>query len=395
MRITNKAVASVLLVAIAAVGCKKDKASDSEPAKADENRAAAAQVTAPSLFAHIPADTPYVLASFEALPASYWKMVGDSVRPMMEPLLAELAAAPDGEPAAMFARGLARELQGNLNEAGFKKLFGLSSSARWAVYGVGLVPVLRVELADPAALTGTVERLAKEAGLTLPTATLGDRSYWRFDDGDAVVVVAVADQQIVLSVGPAPLVDKALPFIVGTEKPTPNMADGGAIKETLARHGFSSYGAGYIDSAKLLNVLTVADFFKAAAGDGMPEACKPKLAELAGRFPRLAIGYDEVSEQATAMRLVLEMDKGLVGKLSELQVEVPGMVGGKLTEPALLGFGAGVDLVKAQALALELADGLAAFGAACNPSLVEDAAEMKAEVGKPLPPPLAKVRGGL
>jgi hypothetical protein len=203
--------------------------------------------------------------------------------------------------------------------------------------------------------------------------------------------------QVVVAGGPKPLVEQALPFILGAQQPKPSMADGGALKEVTARHGFASYGSGFVDSAKLLNVLMMADLMKSATGGGgLPPTCKPQLEALSKKFPRVAFGYDEVSPTRAAMRLVLEMEPALIARMKGLEVDVPGMAGGKLTEKALIAFGGGIDIAKSKAMALDFADGMAAFGTACGASdMVESAGEMKQGLSQPLPPVVQGIKGGL
>ncbi len=388
------ALAASLFVAAA---CKKEGGDKNEPAKAEENKAAAAKLTAPALFAYIPADTPYAFAAFDPLPASYWDAVGGAVKPELEKLLDQMMQMQGSDPGQKFALGLAREFRGNLSAAGLKKSFGISADKRWALYGVGIIPVFRLELADGKALRGTIDRISKESAFTLPTATAGKTSYYRFEDGDVLVVLVILDDQVVVSGGPKALVEQAMPFILGEKKPEPSMADGGALKEVTARHGFASYGSGFVDSAKVLKVLMMADLMKSATGGGgMPESCKPELDALSKKFPRVAFGYDEVSPTRAAMRLVLEMEPALIARMKELEVDVPGIAGGKLADRALIAFGGGIDIAKAKAVALDFADGMARFGTACGASdMVSSAGEMKEGLSQPLPPVAEGIKGGV
>jgi hypothetical protein len=396
MRIGHIALLAALAASLVAA-CKKDEANKNEPSKAADNKAAAAKLTAPALFANIPADTPYVFAAFDPLPAAYWDAVGSAVKPDLEKLLDQMLQMPANQPGEKFALGLVREFRANLSAEGLKKTFGIAADRRWAFYGIGIVPVFRLELADAKALSGTIDRLSKESGFALPTAQANGTTYYRFDNGDVLIVGAILADQVVVSGGPKALVEQSLPFIVGGQKPQPSMADGGALKEVTARHGFASYGSGYVDAGKLLNVLMLADLMKSATGGaGMPPTCKPQLDALAVKFPRVAFGYDEVSPNRAAMRLVLEMEPSLVARLKQIEVDVPGMAGGKLADKALIAFGGGLDIGKAKALATDFADGMLAFGQACGISgMVEEAGEMKEGLGQPLPPVVQGIKGGL
>ncbi len=50
---------------------------------------------------------------------------------------------------------------------------------RIALYGLDLLPVARVELADPDATRAAIARIEAKAGQPLPTAKVGELSYWR------------------------------------------------------------------------------------------------------------------------------------------------------------------------------------------------------------------------
>lgn len=386
--------AALALACLVACDKSKETAATGEPAGAQDRKDKAAQLAAPAeLFAHIPADTPYVFASFQPVPASYWKRVGPAVRALLDSI-----PVPDSptEPPERFALAFLRELKANMNEAGLRKTFGIGAEGRFALYGIGVVPVMRMELADGKALLATIERLQTESKLALPTATVAGRSYWRFGDADVLFVVAVAGNHLVLSGGPTAMVEKALPFIMGAEQPKPNMADGGLLKKVAAQHGFAGYGVGYVDSGNLLKLLFVANLLGAAGGSGgIPPACMEQVTGLAQRFPRLAFGYDEFSDARIAMRMVLETDAALAGRLKQLAVEVPGMVAGPTAERPLFAFGAGIDIEKARALAIDAADGVGRLAGACGSQEgVESAAEARTAFSQPLPPGLDKVRGG-
>jgi hypothetical protein len=387
------AVATAALALACLFACSKSKETPGEPGGAQERRDKAAELTAPAaLFAHIPANTPYVLASFQPVPRSYWQRFAPLMRQV-----AESAPPLQGatEPRDRFIAALVRELKASMSEAGLRKTFGIGAEGHYAIYGIGVVPVVRVELADGKALLATVERLQQESGLTLPTASMEGRSYWRFGDDQGLIVVAVADNQLVFSAGPTSMVEGALSFILGTKQPSPNMADGGLLKQVAARHGFAGYGVGYVDSGNLLKLLFVENLIGSVGGSAsIPPACMEQVAALARRFPRLAFGYDEFSDKRIAARIVLETDDALAARFKQLQISVPGLVVGPLAERSLFAVGAGIDIEKGRQLAIDAADGVGQLAGACgSQDVVREAAEARASLSKPLPPGLDKIRG--
>ena len=383
---------------ICAGGCKKENAAASAAgATPAQNAAQAAALKAPALFAHIPADTPYVFASFEPIPASYWSKLGKAFGPTWEKLIEQGLARPGETPAERFVQAILGQLKGHLDAAGIQQTFGLSPRSRFAFYGVGVAPVWRVELADPKALTATIDRAAKASGFTPPTATLGSRSYWRMDEGDVVVVAAVNGDQLVVSFGPKALVEPALPVILGAKNPDHSMADGAALKDLVARYGFGPTGVGYVDANKLLGVLAKAHIF-GGAGSGAPVSpdCQAALTRAAGHFPRLVVGYDRLTDTQMTARMVLETDAGIAKRLQGLQVEVPGLTDGPPADKPLFAMGGGINIAKARAAGIDAADGLSALGQACAADgLVTSAERMKTAMSVPLPPGFDKIRGGL
>ncbi len=396
----RSASASLAVVLALAACSKKEDASKQPPPGGGGGEAAPAPkavdtgaLVAPPLFAHIPSDTPFVFASFEPIPAEFWTLVGDTMKPEIEKGLDSLLAQPAERPPQKFVAGILRELRGNLNAAGFKKVLGVSTDMRFVFHGIGVVPVFRLELADSKALTATIEKHSKESGFILPMATHAGKPYWRIPEDDVLLVAAVLDDHLVVAGGPAPLVEKALPMILGAEKPAASMADGGPLKEVVARHGLAPYGAGYADLPKILDLAVAAKTMK---GEAPPPTCAPQLAALGTRFPRFVVGYDAMSASRIGMRAVLEVEAGLLGRLEAAQVEVPGLTGGKLSTPALFAIGGGIDIPKVRALGGDLARGMTELGQACGiPDMVESASELTASLAKPMPPGLDKVRGGL
>ena len=76
--------------------------------------------------------------------------------------------ATSDDPEEKIARALAEELSGKISKAGFAEL-GVSTSPRWALYGVGLLPVVRVSLADAGKFKAMIGRIEAKSGQKAPT----------------------------------------------------------------------------------------------------------------------------------------------------------------------------------------------------------------------------------
>jgi hypothetical protein len=295
----------------------------------------------------------------------------------------------EGEEGTALLRAIAGELKGNLNERGIKRL-GLTLEPRFAVYGIGLSAVVRFEIADRKRLMEAVKRVAVNAGLLLPPPRReGALDYWAIDDGGATLMVAVLERQVVAAIAARDDLPKLLPLILGVEKPARSILDSGALKKLAADYGFTGYGLGYIDFARMIDLL--AD----KAGEEMPIACRGELSALAGRIPRLVLGYDQIEPKATSMTAVIELAPPLAKKLLAIRSKVPGMTP-KMPAPPLFAVGVGADVDKALALGKELASPLARIGAACEfPGMVEASTSVAKSGELPIPPAFEGVRGAM
>src|SRR5262249_33692938 len=103
----------------------------------------------------VPADTPYVYANIDPLPAAlteqwakpmqdYWPRMFD----MYEAALNQ-SRPHASEETLRLVLAVLDELKTHASWARLRE-FGIKPDARLAFYGIGLVPVLRLELADPA-----------------------------------------------------------------------------------------------------------------------------------------------------------------------------------------------------------------------------------------------------
>jgi hypothetical protein len=130
--------------------------------------------------AFVPADAPYVYANLEPVPSAIteqWSRPMQDYWPTLfttyESMLQDAKLALDDH-----TRQIAVTLLDELKTHGsWDKLrtIGLKPDGRMAVYGVGIVPVLRLELGDPAAFKAEVARVEQKAGASMPVAKTGDQ----------------------------------------------------------------------------------------------------------------------------------------------------------------------------------------------------------------------------
>ncbi len=382
-----------LIVLIASSACKKDSASPDQalptefkpkPADVDTSK-----LKAPALFASIPSDTPYVAAAFEAIPLEYYAKMKLALGPTFKQTIAQLRALDQDGKASLFD-AIITELDGKWNAAGLESL-GFSATPRFAVYGLGIAPaVLRLEVKDIKAVQATIERVAKKADKTLPALETRDgRNYWRFTQKGADFILALADNQLILAAGPTAGIDAKLGLILGSEKPAKNMADGKALTDVMTKHGFGPNLIAYVDT-KLVAVQGMA-----LANQTPSAACTTEIDRVTTMVPRIVLGYSELSAKRASGGAVIELAPDLLKLFEALKTEVPGL-GAAMADEPLAAAGGGFDLAGGQKLGITIATTVAKLGEACEWSRVTQSAEqMKESLSRPLPGPLASVRGGI
>jgi hypothetical protein len=371
----------MLAMLVASGGCKKQPASKGEPAVQVDSAAK----PMPALFAHVPADTPYLLAGLEAVPIDYYARMKDTFAPIFEGLVAK-ARRDSKELDAILG-----ELDGKWNRAGLESL-GLSAQPRYAFYGLGLQPfVARIEVKDHKVLLATIERFATKLDKQLPAmqTTADGRGYWRVASGEGpVLVLALTDNQLIVAVGSAAEIDGKLGLILGSEKPANNMADGKLARDLMAKHKLGPHAVGFLETHRIASAAMT------AAGVVSSPACTAELARITAKVPRLVFGLGDVSSKRITQTMIVELSPEVATAVRAVKTEVPGLAAA-LAGPSLFAFGGGLDLARGQQLAIAVAGNLKQLGTSCEiPPLASGAEQAAGALARPLPEPFGRIAGG-
>jgi hypothetical protein len=381
----------VLVVAVA-LGCGKDKLDEKLPAELRPKPATvdATSIKAPPLFAHVPADSPYVLGAFEPVSLEYYAKLKAAIAPVARRVMARLRDQAADRDFDRLLDALVSELDGKWSARGLESL-GLSATPRFAFYGLGVWPmVARIEVKDHDVLRATFERVAAKAGIALPPLeTHGGRSFWRIARTDVQILVSLADRHLVIAVGRPAELDARLALILGSEKPAQSMASGRPLIEVMTRHGFGPELIGFVDTRRIVGAVIE------RAGKQPSAACTSQLDRLAGRVPRFVIGYTEITAKRASGGAVLELAPDLVREIAAMKTEVPGLAAAMATRP-MFAVGGGLDFVAAQDLVRAAAGAARSVATTCElADLARDADELGRQLGKPLPDVIRQVTGGV
>ncbi|MEX0707202.1 MAG: hypothetical protein WD078_04510 [Woeseia sp.] len=388
------------LLAASLWGCGKDDAPSAESFSAPN-----------SLLQYVADDSPYVFAMVEPLPDD----VADKLEPQLDLTLktyqtvvrqAVREAAEEeknGEDSADAERmaDVLDELAGLLSLEGIREA-GLGRESTFVVYGAGLLPVLRARLTDAEAFEEALKRIEGRAGTPMSVGVIDEQPYRYAGNADGRIIIAMIDNDLVVSAFPAGLSDDGLRSLLGLTLPAESMAASGRLQTIATDNGFTAYGAGFMDFERLAAVFLDApsginsEILEALEyGDNeLSPVCKSEIRSMAGIAPRLLAGYTEISTGRITSNTILELRDDIAAGFSGFSAPVPGL---GQDHGGLLSFGMSIDLLAAREFYAARLDALQA-----SPYECELFAEMQAGLeqgqvmlNQPLPPIVYGFKGFL
>jgi len=364
------------------------------------------QPSADQPLAYAPADTPYAWANLEPQPQAMidWSShqmhaVMPVVIDMYDGLLKQQKAL--GERETKILAAVLDELRGHdtldkLRELGYKP------DARTAIYGVGLVPVLRMELGDTAAFKAMIARVETKVGEKIPTGKTGAQEYWQFGNEDVQFVIAVQGSYLVATLWPAAANDTVKQLLLGVTRPGKNLLDAGTLQAIAKKYNYSPYGEGYLDFAalalRLSNAPTGADLEIAKAlklpTDVAKDSpvCVEEAKAIVQKFPRIVAGAETYAPPQLRVAMQFETEPALAQALMAALAAAPGT--GAPAE-GLFDVSLATPLLKLKEFWLKQADAVAAKPFACPEfaSINEMFAKSKQQLGVTIPPPFSDLTG--
>lgn len=415
MKRLTQYIALLAVLAVSFTGCEKNDdagaggehpakhnaAKANSPKKADSKKAAAKQRGAVR-FELIPAKTPYAFVGLEPIPNDVIDKMKLAFAPLIDKgiseIQGELSKGGDSKEAQL-GKALLDAMGGELSEAGLKKL-GINTRPRFALYGVGLLPTLRIELLDGKKLKGHIESFAKILGETLPVRKAGGVAYWGKDKDEMTVFVAIVDNELIAGITPQNAAAKTLPMIFGAKAPAASLMAAGTLQKLQKANGFNSFGLGLIDLTVIADTLlgdakgTNAEVWTALGAPipPMDAVCKTEIRSLVDHAPRMVFGYTELTAKKFSAKYIVELNQQLAAGLQKLSAPVPGL--GEDTH-AVATFGMGVNVTNAIEFAKAQIKHMKANPFKCAQLADFNGAVMGGEMAlnQPLPPFVANISG--
>lgn len=360
------------------------------------------------LLAYVPADTTYVFADLEPIPAEITDVYITRFQPVLDVMSEHIEKFKTGYQAGEFqdnqiaqlGMAVLDELGGDLSTENLDNL-GISLQAHHAVYGTGVFPVIRLGLTDEQKLRDAVARIEVKMGYELPEKNLNGSSYWRMteDEMPVAVYIAILDQQLALSVFPVTGESQLLPAFLGQQMPANSMASSNALATMNNDKGYTSYGSGFLDIQKLADeIINPNSGTRSLLGpeisaqlDTLDAVCVAEMATMTAKTPRMTAGTTSLTANEVAVRYDLEIENSLASGLAALVSNTPSAIDGNF----LLSASLAIQVGKLRSFVLEKATAIFENPYQCAnlQKLNEQAGQLMTQLNTPMPPMINNLTG--
>jgi len=303
----------------------------------------AASNNSADLLQYVPADTPYVFASTQPLPSALADKLEPTVdeilqayqsvlRHVMTEQLTKMSSDEGSEEKTEQLTALMEEVLALMSLDGIRGA-GIERESAFVVYGNGLLPVLRLELADSKLFDAAVARIEDKAGKQLMLGEAKGTAY-KYANADKInLIIATLDGQAVITAVPASYDEAQVALAIGVKPPRKNLKKSKDLRSIRKEYSFSEYLTGFISTERLAGIFAGKttkqdDDFFAAIGDKPPEVsdvCAAEIMQMAGIAPRVVFGYSDVSSQQVAGAMIIELREDIAEGLATIPAAVPGL----------------------------------------------------------------------
>ena len=295
----------------------------------------------------IPSDTPYVLASTEALPEQVVDLLLEKFRPLAKKVgnSSFIKRVPAME---VLWEEVGQKL---LDPKGFETL-GLVKSPTFLVYGVGVLPVFRIQISDGEKVRALFKRVESRIGITSHEEKRGEQFFWSYTNADAILPFAVIGDELVFGITHRDAAQLYAKHLMGEVKPKNSFAQANKIEQITAEYGFTRFLVGFVDFRKIFESLVVesTSLNSQIAGllpgfrSTLDPVCNKEISELIEQAPRMVMGYDKIDSKVMIARVGLEVNNGLAADVAATKTSLP--LSGQTVPDTLLSVSAGFDFGK-------------------------------------------------
>lgn len=290
--------------------------------------------------AYVPSDSPYVLANLAPMNADTVNKMREIYAPLANDYLAMFdvleadmlkkeAGNPDAQQAFAFMKALITEMAAFKSDADMEKA-GLKPGAMSAFYGVGLVPVFRMQIGDEAKVRAMMQRVASSAKQKLIEEDFGSGKLIRAGSDDAQLVVFFQNAQVIVSLAPKNATATMLELIAPA-KPVNSEEIMDRLSATQKKYGFTDDAVGYLNPTAFTYFLSgktnalESGFIAIQPSKMEPTSalCLQEFQQIAGIVPNIAIGFTKFAPKSMHQKVIFELSPERAKALSAIVAPTP------------------------------------------------------------------------
>ena len=402
-----------------------------------------------AVLAFAPSDSTFLMGNLEPLPEDLARHYIEVTAPAVEQAFASMkhgmdlarndADGSDPEPEAeeilSVMQAIVQELEGKYSPEGLQSL-GFSLTPRMAFYEQDLAPVMRIEIADRAALEAALNRIADNAGVDIGGQQSGNATFWQIPLGDETkrkvviaqdeiaegetiedviqnidehdsrpadplmdLVIAITDQQLIASLQPQSMTSQRMDQLLASEGEFGNAA-AERINAVNDRLGLLPYGTTVIDFNGLISkalessspgAVAVRDAF-GMDPSSMDAACVADFRRMFSDLGQISSGATRLDREHLDQSTLVELNGGLAQDLQSFTTPLPAL---NNAENAAVAMRMGFNLIAVRDWLKGALDDHAE-----NPFTCEDLqdtnqqlADARVALNRPLPPFISNWRG--
>ncbi len=284
-----------------------------------------------------------------------------------------------------------------------EKITGLKLAMRQLIYMVGVSPVIKLEVADEAAMWAMFDKAEKDAGYQHTKGNVGAVNYRQYSfpvaDTALDLVVSVQNGWATITLTSSKLDAANLSIALGATKPAQNLVNSGKFKELSTKYQLNNDSFGYLSTQELVKALNSKDgnqlakdveaLFGAEAGvalaDWRDAACQTDTNAIAASWPGLFIDsnftLDASGMQGNSRIQIPTTNKVTIEGLNLLRGFIPQQQLQLIGDKQMMHFALGLDVAQVAAGVGKLWEGATTTAYTC-PALVAMQTELKA--GNPM-----------
>lgn len=301
---------------------------------------------------YIPEDTPVFAGMLSPFPIKDYLILNRNILApnASEQIWKEEVLYTSPQPAWDFLTKLKQtyELQLHTPEQ-FLKTFGLADNVRSYFYTLGLLPVFKLEVAEPKAIWALLDKTEQETNFTHQKGKLNELEYRRYrltppEVSPLELIIAVDNGLLTVTFHTDFISEGLMANALGLEKVTNSLAKSSVLDDIIKKHNLLSNYVGFLNHIEIIKGITTDEDSLLAKQltelkrlnanipnttvFEMPE-CKQELAGIAKNWPRTIVGYSEFElnsdESTIAVEAIIESkNQILLTALKSLRGYVPG-----------------------------------------------------------------------